>query len=333
MKHCLPPALNVGDTIGYFSPSSPATAFAPRRYARAVSYLEAKGFTLKAGTLTGASDGYRSGTIEERVEELNDLIRDPDVRCIMSTIGGSNSNSLLPYIDYDALHRDPKVIVGYSDVTAILLAIYAQTGLVTFYGPALVASFGELPPLVDDTYRYFIEMLSGAEEAPRLELPKQWTDEFLAWETQDRAKTTKENACLFEGTGKVRGRLIGGNLNTMTGFWGSPYMPTIREGDILLVEDSLKDIATVEKLFAFLKVNGVFDRVSAVLLGKHELFDDKELGRTPRDVLREVLGGQHLPLVSQFDCSHTHPMMTLPLGAQIEVDFEHQSLSVELPVA
>ena len=77
----------------------------------------------------------------------------------MSTIGGSNSNSLLPYIDYDALRVDPKIIVGYSDVTAILLAVYAQTGLQTFYGPALVASLGELMPLVDETYRYFFKVV------------------------------------------------------------------------------------------------------------------------------------------------------------------------------
>ncbi|HAS3151713.1 TPA: LD-carboxypeptidase, partial [Vibrio cholerae] len=98
--------------------------------------------------LTGKSDYYRSGSIRERAEELNQLIRDPNVRCIMSTIGGNNSNSLLPYIDYEALRNDPKIIIGYSDVTALLLGIYAQTGLITFYGPALVASFGEYPPLV-----------------------------------------------------------------------------------------------------------------------------------------------------------------------------------------
>ncbi|MFA0349917.1 LD-carboxypeptidase, partial [Vibrio sp. 10N.222.55.C6] len=95
--------------------------------------------------LTGESEGYRSGSIQARAEELNQLIRDPDVRCIMSTIGGNNSNSLLSYIDYDALRDDPKIIVGYSDATALLLGIYAKTGLVTFYGPALVASFGEFP--------------------------------------------------------------------------------------------------------------------------------------------------------------------------------------------
>ena len=121
---------------------------------------------------------------------------------------------------------------------------------------------------------------------------------------------------------------MGGNLNTMTGVWGSPYMPEIKAGNILLIEDSLKDIATVEKLFAFLKVNEVYDKIGALLLGKHEIFDDKGLGRTPLDVLREVLAGQNLPMVSQFDCAHTHPMMTLPIGADLEIDFDQENLTV-----
>ena len=101
------------------------------------------------------------GNDSERADELNALINDREVRCIMSTIGGSNSNSILPYLDYDALKADPKIIIGYSDVTAILLSIYAKTGLKTFYGPAFVASFGELPPLVDQTYTYFWEIVGS----------------------------------------------------------------------------------------------------------------------------------------------------------------------------
>lgn len=120
-----PQALKIGDKIGFFSPSSPATAYAPNRFKRAKSYLESQGFELVEGYLTGCSDSYRSGSILERAEEFNRLIRDPNVRCIMSTIVGSNSNSLLPYIDYEALRNDPKIIIGYSDVTALLLGIYA----------------------------------------------------------------------------------------------------------------------------------------------------------------------------------------------------------------
>lgn len=322
-----PKALKVGDKIGFFSPSSPATVFAPNRFKRAKSYLESKGFELVSGSLTGKSDNYRSGSIKERAEELNQLIRDPSVRCIMSTIGGNNSNALLPYIDYEALINDPKIIIGYSDVTALLLGIYAKTGLITFYGPALVASFGEYPPLVDETFSSFIDVLSSENSAHTYGMPAEWTDIKHDWESQDSAKATYLNKWHFLGKGVVEGRIIGGNLNTMSGIWGSEYMPQICSGDILLIEDSLKGIETVERSFAHLLACGVLDKVGAVVLGKHELFDDKGTGRTPLDVLLEVLNGKAVPILYGFDSCHTHPMLVTPLGVTGIVDFDKQTFS------
>ncbi|MEW2640012.1 LD-carboxypeptidase, partial [Vibrio cholerae] len=126
-------------------------------------------------------------------------IRDPNVRCIMSTIGGNNSNSLLPYIDYEALRNDPKIIIGYSDVTALLLGIYAQTGLITFYGPALVASFGEYPPLVDETFHSFIDLLCSETDQYQYTMPSSWTDIKHDWETQHSAKPVYPNEWQFIG--------------------------------------------------------------------------------------------------------------------------------------
>ncbi|MFD2179751.1 S66 family peptidase [Veronia pacifica] len=330
MEKTLPPALKKGDTIAFFSPSTPITALATGRFERARHFLSEKGFILKAGSLTGKTDHYRSGSIQERAEELNALIRDPAVRCIMSTIGGMNSNALLPYIDYEALLKDPKIIIGYSDVTALLSGIYAKTGLITFYGPALVASFGEFPPMVDDTYDSFKQLvINGMGQSHQYTMPEAWTDEFIDWKTQSGPKSTQPNQWVFQGQGVYTGRLIGGNLNTMAGIWGSPYMPEIEDGDILLLEDSLKGIESVERSFAHLKACGVFDRVSAVLLGKHEKFNDKGTKRQPIDVLREVLNDQPLPIVVDFDCCHTHPMLTMPLGATVTVDFEQETVRLE----
>ncbi len=108
-------------------------------------------------------------------------------------------------------------------------------------------------------------------------------------------------------------------------------MPSIEAGDILFIEDSLKNIATVERSFAHLKLSGVFDKVSAILLGKHEGFDAAGSGRQPIDVLLEVLGDQQLPIVNGFDCCHTHPMVTLPLGIEITVNFDAQLISLVEP--
>ncbi|MNF33254.1 Microcin C7 self-immunity protein MccF [compost metagenome] len=325
-----PTRLKRGDTIGFFSPSSAATAWAPNRFARAKAYLAAQGFALKAGSLTGERDHWRSGSIAARAEELNALIRDPEVRCIMSVIGGSNSNSLLPYLDYEALRRDPKILIGYSDVTALLLGIHAQTGLVTFYGPALVASFGELPPLVDETLAAFLAICGAGERTlpHRLPTPFHWTDERLDWEQQTRAKQCQPNRLISVGSGRVRGRLIGGNLNTLAGIWGSPYMPPIETGDILLLEDSLMSAETVERSFAHLKLCGVFERIGALVLGKHELFDGQGSGKRPLDILLEQVGEPRFPILAEFDCAHTHPMLTVPLGIEAELDLDAQRLSL-----
>ena len=326
-----PKKLNIGDKIGFFSPSSPATAFAPKRFERAKEYLEKQGFEIVEGSLTGCSDSYRSGTIQERAEELNQLIRDPSVRCIMSTIGGSNSNSLLPYIDYEALVNDPKIIIGYSDVTALLLGIYAKIGLVTFYGPALVASFGEFPPLVDQTLQSFIDILCSTSNTHKYSMPAVWTDDYVPWETQNVPKPVYSNEWHFLGNGQVRGRLIGGNLNTMAGIWGSCYMPEVNLGDILLIEDSYKSIETVERSFAHLMACGVFDKIGAIVLGKHERFDDNGTNRSPLDVLFEVLNDKDIPILYGFDSCHTHPMLVTPIGVEAQIDFDKQTFKLDSP--
>lgn len=320
--------LNKFDKIGIFSPSSPITKQCPIRFHRAKEFLMSKGFSIIEGNLTGKSDFYRSGSIKERAEELNQLIRDPEVKCIMSTIGGMNSNSLLPYIDYDAFKKNPKIIIGYSDMTAILMAIYAKTGIQTYYGPALVASFGEFPPYNEMTYKYFEDILMNDSKNYIFEPPKFWTEEFIDWSTQNREKNRIENSWLSLKDGIAEGRLIIGNLNTISGVWGSPYMPTIEKGDILFIEDSLKDIALVERLFSLLKINGVFEKIGGLIYGKHELFKDLGTGRKPYEVLLEVLGDFDFPLLTEVDCSHTHPMFTMPLGAKIRLNTFEKSIQL-----
>jgi muramoyltetrapeptide carboxypeptidase len=154
------------------------------------------------------------------------------------------------------------------------------------------------------------------------------SDEHINWETQDRSKEKRGNQWItvFEGT--ARGRVIGGNLNTMQGIWGSKYMPEIKDGDILFIEDSLKDSATIERSFSFLKVNGILDRISGIILGKHELFDDSKTSRMPYEILIEVLGDKKLPFIADFDCCHTQPMMTLPIGCEIELDATNKKVTI-----
>lgn len=287
------------------------------------------------GSLCGQQDHYRSGSIRQRAEEFNQLLYREDIPILMTAIGGYNTNSILPYIDYGYLKSRPKVIVGYSDATALLLAVYAKTGIPTFYGPALAASFGELPPFVEETFQYFRDAVLSPSPVPHAyHMPKEWTDEFLPWAQQDRGKTGRSNQWLCVHPGNHRGRLIGGNLNTMEGFFGTEYMPQIRDGDILLLEDSLKDACSIERSFSLLKLAGVFGRIGGIILGKHEKFDDNGTGRKPYEILLEVLGQPKFPILADFDCCHTHPMLTLPIGCQVELDADSKSVTLlESPFA
>ncbi|MEG1524737.1 MAG: LD-carboxypeptidase [Clostridia bacterium] len=325
----LPSKLQAGDTIAVFSPSSPVTATAGTRYRRGKAYLESKGFFVLEGKLTGQQDFYRSGSIAARADEMNALIRNPSVKCLMAAIGGMNSNSILPYLDYEALKQAPKMIVGYSDVTALLLGIYAKTGLTTYYGPAVAASFGELPPYMEHTYTYFANIAMGNVHVPYvMPTPNAWTEEYIDWETQKRGKSPHKNELITVRSGKASGRLLGGNLNTMQGLWNTEYMPEIKVGDILFIEDGLKDAADIERSFALLGVSGVFDRIGGLILGKHERFDDLKTGRRPYEILLEVLGDAHFPILAEFDCGHTHPMLTLPIGCTAELDATNQTVAL-----
>lgn len=323
--------LQIGQGIGIFSPSAPATVTADVRFMRAKQFLENKGFHIIEGSLTGKHDHYRAGSPKERAAEFNELVMRDDVHMIMSTIGGTNSNSMLPYIDYEAFRKNPKIVVGYSDATALLLALYAKTDVPTFYGPALIPSFGEFPPLVDVTYRYFEQFFCMPTLPYTVERASTWSDEVVNWQHFERPKALYTNEWLSHGEGVVTGRLIGGNNNAIYGTIGTPYFPAIEHGDILLIEDTMKHPSVVEKNMAMLKLHGVFDRVHAILLGKHEQYDDAGTNKQPLDILLEQLDGKRIPILANIDCAHTHPMFPLAIGKKVTVDISNKTMTYNEP--
>lgn len=322
--------LKKGDTIGIYSPSKPATTIAKARYERGKKRLQALGFTIKEGSLTGKEDFYRSGTPKERAEELNALLRDPHINMTLPTMGGTNANSMLPYLDYEAFKQNPKILIGLSDVTAILLAMYAKTSIPVFYGPSVASTFGEFPPFVHYTEQYFKDLFLHSLSTPyTMPIPPIWTDDRLNWLEKTTEKTQHHNSWITVQHGTAEGRLIGGNINTMYGFIGTPYFPHINKGDILLLEDTSKTIAVVEKNFAMLKLHGIFDKASAINLGKHEQYDDLGTGRKPYDVLLEQLDGRTMPIMADVDCCHTHPLHAMPIGLLIRVNATSKEITFQ----
>ena len=320
--------LKQGGTIGIFTSSYPITAAAPEATQRAIAYLEGNGYRIKFGSLTGKREFYRSGTALERAQEFNELLYDPDVSCLMATIGGMVSNAILPYIDYDYLAAHPKIIIGHSDITALLLGIYQKTGLTTYYGPNLVTTFAQPEPLLSDSLSSLQSVLSGEQLPYTYAMLAFYCDEPTDWSQPLPPRTLIPNQWRTVQSGSATGRLIGGNLNTITGILGTPYMPEIKDGDILFLEDTEKFAAHAERYFSTLKLCGILDKVGGIILGKHRKFDDQGTGWTPADILLEVMGQRDIPVLADVDCCHTVPMLTLPIGGTIHMNSTKQEITL-----
>lgn len=329
------PKLEKGSTIGIISPSNPITYEAPYAAKMAEAFLNENGYNIKHGKQFGKTDSYyRSGTIEERAQELNDFIHDDGVDCIMAAIGGYVSNSILPYIDYDYLKEHPKIIVGHSDITSILLAIYEKCNFPTFYGPNLVTSFAH-----NGYYQKFalnaFERAVNHKEPYIIENPNYFTDEVTDWYVDNN--TLEENLLAEKMIpnkmktivpGKTCGRLIGGNTDRFSLLYGSPFCPQIKEGDILFLE-SINETAdffecAVSRLFSF----GIFDKISGLILGKPKGYNDLASNKNEIDIFAEIVKNPQYPILADFDCGHTLPINTLPIGSKIILDSTKQQITL-----
>ncbi|GAA3973776.1 LD-carboxypeptidase [Actinomadura viridis] len=322
-----PPGLRAGDAIGVVSPSGPGAPVAPHRFRRAAGALGAMGFEVREGTRTWGT-GHGSGTPEERAAEINAFLRDPEVRAIVATIGGHTCNAILPLIDYAALRADPKIIVGYSDITALLLACVAKAGVVTFHGPTVMAEFGEFPEPLPYTRDGFLAALGRPVAAGPLVHPSRWTDEFLLWDSEDdreRASGGTRPWSWIAG-GEGAGPLLGGNLDTMSVLAGTGYLPDFR-GAVLLWETCLTSIPRIDQLLTHLEMAGVMDDLAGMIVG-HGFRAAPEF----EDALREHVAGRYagrgFPVVCGVLAGHCDPMPTLPLGCAVALDADRGSIEV-----
>src|SRR3989344_19398 len=145
MKNLVKPSkLSIGDIIGIVTPSEPVTEEKLLRYEKGIEELKARGFQIKVGEyVLSNKDNYVAANDQERAEDINRMFKDPEVKAILCTTGGYNSNGVLPHLDYQAIAKNPKIFVGLSDPTAIINAIYKKTGLVTFHGPSVMSDYGK----------------------------------------------------------------------------------------------------------------------------------------------------------------------------------------------
>ena len=318
-----------GGTIGVFSPSYPITAFSPEAAISAEKFINSKGYKVKRGNLWGKVEIYRSGSAKERAAEFNELLYDSDVDCLMGSIGGFVSNGMLPYIDYKYFKAHPKPVVGMSDTTALLMALYAKTGVTVYYGTNLVTSYARLSPYSDIAFQCLCDVIN-ADGNFTYNTPDFYSDEIIDWNNSLTSEKQIPNKLITLNSGKAKGRLIGGNLSTLTSIWGSQYMPEIMEGDILFLENTEKAANYVERYVTWLKLCGVFDKIGGLIIGKHRQFYDYETGKKSYEFLMEAIGEVDFPILAEFDCGHCAPMLTLPIGVEAELDADAQTVKIIL---
>lgn len=329
------PKLDMGSTIGIMSPSCPITYDAPYPAEIAENYVKSKGFRIIKGNLYGKIDSiYRSGSIKDRAEELNELIHNDEVDCIMAAAGGYVSISMLPYIDYDYLKKHPKIIVGHSDVTSILLAINEKCGFPTFYGPNLVTSFSHKKYYQDCALNSFLNIINHSESYTILK-PEYYTVESPNWYTTEEEfnkNLENEKAILNEWKtvvpGVTKGRLIGGNTDNFTLLYGNHYCSKVQDGDILFLENINEEADFFERAISSLYIHGIFDKISGLILGKPKGYKDIGSGKSEIDILFEIIGNPKFPVLADVDCGHTVPIITLPIGAEIKMDADKKEITI-----
>ena len=298
----VPPRLKSGDVVGLVSPAGITRSKDKLRIIEET--LAALDLKLHVDEHAMDRWGYLAGQDEIRAEAINKMYRDPDVDAILTFIGGWGCARLLPYLDYDMIQKHPKIIMGFSDVTALLLAIYAKTGMVTFHGPSGRSGWNTF------TVDYVKRLLFDAE-AITYKNPEDKGDNLT--QVEDRIRTITP--------GKARGRLVGGNLTVFTALIGSDYLPDWKD-HILFIEDVGEGIYRIDRMMTQLKLAGVLDQISGFIFGKCTDCDADSgySSFTLEEVLDDHIKPLGIPAYQGAMIGHISDKFTIPLGVTAELD-------------
>jgi muramoyltetrapeptide carboxypeptidase len=297
-----PARLVPGDVVGLVDPAS--ATWEPIDIDIVEDTLAALGLVAKRGAHLLDRRGSLAGTDRDRAADVMAMFTDPAVKGVLPVRGGWGCARILPHLDFDAIGRNPKVIMGYSDLTALLLSIHARTGLITFHGPNGASKWNETSA---DFFRRVV--LQG--EAVAFSNPRD-KGETLA-QTEYRIKTITP--------GVARGRLLGGNLSVLTALLGSPYLPDFRDA-VLFLEDVNEAPYRVDRMLTQLSLAGVLKGARAVVWGTcHECDPDAGFGSlTIPDLLDDHVKPLGVPAWRGALVGHIDRQFTLPIGADVEVD-------------
>ncbi len=289
MKSIRPPALKTGDTIGVMAPSSRVEKAIVKK---AVALLKEAGYEVYVHPQTWTKDRQSAGTPEAKARALHDLYRRKDIRAIFCARGGNRAMTMLEHLDFSLIGRNPKILLGFSDVTALLNAIHKETGQITFHGPVLHTL--------------------GQEKLPRSHLKQCFG--LLAGENRD----IPLNRATVLQPGKASGKLVGGNLSLLCSLAGTPWQPDTK-GAILFIEDCHEEISRIDRMLQHLRHTGMLSEAAAVIFGEFKGLGDTSkvpFGRSLKDVIGEAVAGYKTPVVMNAPFGHGNDLYTFPVGAK-----------------
>lgn len=318
----MPPRLNKGDTIGIFSPSQ-SIMVEPEHlkgFENGIERLRKLGFKTKIGKHAKGKYFYSSGTPEERVSDFHELLADKEVKAILMTVGGDTANEMLPLMDFDLIKNNPKIIMGMSDGTTILAPITDRTGLVTFYGPDLVYSFG-IQKETEDFDEQILNCITGVKtEFKQL---NNLTDD--SGNKIDSSWQTIRN-------GVTEGQLVGGYLEIMVELVGSGWLKDL-DNKILYLE-SMEGANTIHSRLQALKLMGVYGRVSGIILGYFpDVKKESPYYRAIGDIVLEITKELDFPILQVNELGHMVKNYVWPNGLKVKLDATNKMItSLETPV-
>ncbi|MCY9514613.1 S66 family peptidase [Paenibacillus apiarius] len=307
--------LKRGDEIRVIAPSRSLSIISVPQRELAKSRLEQMGFTVTYAAHAEETDDFCSSAIESRVEDLHEAFRNPNVKAILTVIGGYNSNQLLRYLDYELIGRNPKLFCGYSDITALSNAMYAKAGLVTYSG-AHFSTFGmELG--IEYTAEHFLKIMTTNEIITVIP-SEQWSDDAWYLDQERREFIPNEGWTIIQA-GACEGTIIGGNLCTLNLLQGTEYMPELRGAVLFLEDDEMSSPETFDRDLQSLLHQPGAEEARGLVIGRFQ-----KSSRMTLDLLKKIIAAkqelQGIPVIANVDFGHTSPQFTFPIGGYAKLD-------------
>jgi len=322
----IPPKLKKDDTVRVIAPArSLGMSWIQEVKEKAIIKFEAIGLKLTFGKHVNEINEFDSSLIESRIEDLHDAFRDENVKLVITVIGGFNSNQLLKYIDYDLIKNNPKIICGYSDITALANAIYAKSGLITYSGPHFF-NFGDEKSF-DYTLEYFKKCFFQTEPYEIIPSSK-WSDDRWANDQENRTFVNNKGFLVIND-GNVSGTIVGANLCTLNLLQGTDFMPRLQD-TILFIEDDYESLShTFDRDLQSLIHQPGFDKVKGIVIGR---FQNKS--NMTDDLLIKIIKTKqelnNLPVIANADFGHTTPMITFPIGGIVEIKANKNKININI---